>query len=143
VRQDHLIMSRIVGTGDRVTGAGISGSKLAGPVEGRIVLFPDPMGATGSSLSTAIQFYKEQVEGTPRKIIAINLIVTPEFVRRITEEHPDVVVYAYRLDRGLSPDAVLKTIPGTRIDEERGLTDTHYIVPGGGGFGEILNNALE
>jgi hypothetical protein len=38
---------------------------------------------------------------------------------------------------------VLKTIPGTRIDEERGLTDTHYIVPGGGGFGEILNNALE
>ena len=37
---------------------------------------------------------------------------------------------------------VLKTVPGTRWEEERGLNDRHYIVPGGGGFGEILNNAF-
>ena len=79
--------------------------------------------------------------GTPRKIIALHLIVTPEYLRRMTKDHPDVVVYAVRLDRGLSPPKVLGTMPGTRWDEERGLDDHQYIVPGGGGFGEIMNNA--
>ena len=55
--------------------------------------------------------------------------------------HPDIVIYALRLDRGLSPADVLATVPGTRWDEERGLNDHQYIVPGAGGVGEILNNA--
>ena len=82
-----------------------------------------------------------KVPGTPRRIINIHLIVTPEYLRRMTTQHPDVVVYAVRLDRGLSQPDVLATVPGTRWDEERGLTDHQYIVPGGGGFGEIMNNA--
>jgi len=36
---------------------------------------------------------------------------------------------------------VLATVPGERWDEENGLNDLQYIVPGGGGFGEIMNNA--
>jgi len=32
-------------------------------------------------------------------------------------------------------------VPGTHWDRERGLDDKQYIVPGGGGFGEIMNNA--
>jgi uracil phosphoribosyltransferase len=36
---------------------------------------------------------------------------------------------------------VLRTEPGTHWDEERGLNDIQYIVPGAGGVGEILNNA--
>jgi hypothetical protein len=48
---------------------------------------------------------------------------------------------ALRLDRGLSPSNVLNTAPGTHWDEERGLDDSQYIVPGAGGVGEILNNA--
>ena len=28
-----------------------------------------------------------------------------------------------------------------RWEKERGLDDKQYIVPGGGGFGEIMNNA--
>jgi uracil phosphoribosyltransferase len=40
------------------------------------VLFPDPMGATGSSLSTAISMYKKKVPGKIRKIVCLNLIVT-------------------------------------------------------------------
>jgi uracil phosphoribosyltransferase len=59
----------------------------------------------------------------------------------MASDHPDVIVYAVRLDRGLSPQDVLETVPGTRWPEERGLTDRQYIVPGGGGFGEIMNNA--
>ena len=53
-----------------------------------------------------------------------------------------MIVYALRLDRGLSPPEVLQTMPGERWDEERGLTDHHYIVPGGGGLGEIMNNSF-
>ncbi len=48
----------------------------------------------------------------------------------MTTDHPDVVVFAVRLDRGLSSPEVMATIRGTRWDEERGLTDHQYIVPG-------------
>jgi uracil phosphoribosyltransferase len=141
VRQDHIIMSRMLGEKEQVIGAGIGGMKIGGDVEGAFLLFPDPMGATGSSLAEAIATYKRHVAGKARRIVNIHLIVTPEYLRRMTTEHPDVVVYAARLDRGLSPSEVLATVPGTRWAEERGLTDHQYIVPGGGGFGEIMNNA--
>ena len=39
------------------------------------------------------------------------------------------------------PAKVLSTVPGTHWDEERGLDEHQYIVPGAGGVGEILNNA--
>jgi uracil phosphoribosyltransferase len=141
VRQDHIIMSRMLGAQDQVIGAGIGGMKIGGDVADAFLLFPDPMGATGSSLSQAIATYKQKVPGRPRRIINIHLIVTPEYLRRMTADHPDVLVYAVRLDRGLSPPEVMATVPGTRWAEERGLTDHQYIVPGGGGFGEIMNNA--
>ena len=141
VRQDHIIMSRMLGENEQVVGAGIGGMKIGGDVDAAFLLFPDPMGATGSSLAEAIQTYKTKVPGTPRRIINIHLIVTPEYLRRMTREHPDAVIYAIRVDRGLSPPEVLETIPGTHWDRERGLDDRQYIVPGGGGFGEILNNA--
>jgi uracil phosphoribosyltransferase len=123
-------------------GAGIGGMKIGGDVDGAFLLFPDPMGATGGSLSTAIETYKTKVPGTPRRIINLHLIVTPEYLRTMTKAHPDVQVYCLRLDRGLSAPEVLETVPGTRWDEERGLDDHQYIVPGGGGFGEIMNNAF-
>jgi uracil phosphoribosyltransferase len=141
VRQDHIIMSRMLGVNEEVVGAGIGGMKIGGDIDEAFLLFPDPMGATGSSLSTAIQTYKTKVPGKPRRIVNIHLIVTPEYLRTMTRAHPDVLVYAIRVDRGLSAPDVLATIPGTRWDEERGLDDHQYIVPGGGGFGEILNNA--
>jgi uracil phosphoribosyltransferase len=141
VRQDHLVMGRTVDEKDRVTGAAVGGRKIGGNVDERIVIFPDPMGATGSSLSRAISLYKQEVEGRALKYLAVHLIVTPEYLRRVTTDHPDLLVYAVRLDRGLSPPHVFDSVPGTRWDEERGLNDHQYIVPGGGGFGEIMNNA--
>jgi uracil phosphoribosyltransferase len=141
VRQDHIIMSRMLGEHEEVVGAGIGGMKIGGDVEDAFLMFPDPMGATGSSLSEAIHTYKRKVPGKPRRIINLHLVVTPEYLRRMTRDHPDVVVYAVRLDRGLSAPDLMETVPGTRWDEERGLTDRQYIVPGGGGFGEIMNNA--
>jgi uracil phosphoribosyltransferase len=141
VRQDHLIMSRSTNTSNQVVGAQISGKKIGGPIDGRVVLFPDPMGATGSSLSTAIRYYKETFGGRPADLITLNLIVTPEFIRRLSTDHPGVKIYAARLDRGMSSAEILNTVPGSQWDEESGLNDHDYIVPGGGGFGEIMNNA--
>ncbi len=141
VRQDHLTMSRQVDAAGRVTGSAFNEAKVGGEVGGRILLLPDPMGATGSSISEAVRYYKGLAGGPPVKILSMQLIVTPEFIRRVTGDHPDVVLYALRLDRGLSSPEVLDTVPGTAIERERGLDDRQYIVPGAGGLGEILNNA--
>jgi uracil phosphoribosyltransferase len=142
VRQDHLVMNRIVNAAGQVVGARIFGEKTGGNVEGRILLFPDPMGATGSSLLKAVRFYKEEAGGVPQRVITMNLIVTPEFIRNLTREAPEATLYAFRLDRGLSPAEVLASVPGTHPDRERGLNDTQYIVPGAGGLGEVINNVF-
>jgi uracil phosphoribosyltransferase len=142
VRQDHVIMQRVTNAEGAVTGAAISGTKIGGPVEGRFLLFPDPMGATGTSLCEVVRHYREHAIGTPARLVSLNLIVTPEFLRRVTTEQPDLRVYAFRLDRGLSPADVLAKVPGEDWARERGLDDHDYIVPGAGGLGEVLNNAL-
>jgi uracil phosphoribosyltransferase len=141
VRQDHLFMSRTTDADGRVTGASWHDAKIGRDVEGRIILFPDPMGATGSSLISALTHYKSKLEGKPGKCITMHLIVTPEYVKNVLAAHEDTIIYALRLDRGLSAPEVLATVPGTRWNEERGLDEKQYIVPGAGGVGEILNNA--
>ncbi len=140
VRQDHIVMQRTINRSEQVTGAAISGQKIGGDVEDTMLIVPDPMGATGSSMIQLLDMYRDEVEGTPRKIIALHLIVTPEYIRAVHDAHPTLKIYAARLDRGMSPAEVLSTCPGSRWGEEIGLTDKQYIVPGGGGFGEIMNN---
>lgn len=142
VRQDHVVMNRTVGDDGAVTGAAISGTKVGGTIADKIVLFPDPMGATGSSLAEVIKWYKNHGEGRPAKLISLNLIVTPEFLKRLTTELPDLTIYCYRVDRGLSPADVLSKVLGEDWDRERGLDDSGYIVPGAGGLGEVLNNSF-
>jgi uracil phosphoribosyltransferase len=139
VRQDHISIGRTTDDQEKVTGSKVSGHKIGGSIEGATVLFPDPMGATGGTLVEAVDLYKAM--GKARKFIALHCIVTPEYLRTIRSKHPDLIVYSIRLDRGLSPADVLASVPGTHWDRERGLNDKHYIVPGGGGFGEIMNNA--
>jgi uracil phosphoribosyltransferase len=141
VRQDHLIMARQVDEKHQVTGSQIFGSKIGGDVDDSFLMFPDPMAATGGSMVQAIDYYTANVPGKPRRIVTIHLIVTPEYLKLMKAKHPEVVVYAVRLDRGLSPPEVFSTVPGTKWDLERGLDDRQYIVPGGGGFGEIMNNS--
>jgi uracil phosphoribosyltransferase len=146
VRQDHLMMSRETNEKHQVTGTAASGCKVGGPVEDAIVLIPDPMGATGSTLIQTLDLYKNGFHGTmklgkAKRYVAMHLIVTPEYLHNVMKRHSDLVVYALRLDRGLSPPAILNTRPGEKWDQERGLNGEQYIVPGGGGFGEILNNA--
>jgi uracil phosphoribosyltransferase len=141
VRQDHLFMSRMTDAAGRVTGASWHDAKIGRDVDGRIILFPDPMGATGSSLISAMTHYKTKLDGKPGRCLTMHLIVTPEYIKNVLAAHPDTIVYALRLDRGLSASDVLDTVPGTRWSEERGLDEHQYIVPGAGGVGELLNNA--
>ncbi|MES2529208.1 MAG: uracil phosphoribosyltransferase [Bdellovibrionota bacterium] len=139
VRQDHFYISRAVNEKNEVIGVTVAGSKIGGGVENAVVLFPDPMGATGSTIVEAVKHYRTL--GKPKAMIALHLIITPEYLAKVTKECPELQVFALRLDRGLSPVDVLKEIPGKRWKEEKGLNSHHYIVPGAGGLGEILNNS--
>ena len=140
VRQDHVIMERTTDESGAVTGAALHGSKIGGDVDGAHLIFPDPMGATGSSLAKVIGHYRSEVEGTPAAVMTAHLIVTPEFIRHMQKEQPGVKIWALRLDRGESPESVLALRPG-EDSRESGLNEIDYIVPGAGGVGEIINNS--
>jgi len=139
LRVDHLTMARVSDDSGRVVDVDLSGSKIGGDIEGRTLVLPDPMGATGSTTLKALEHYQKQ-HGTPKRIIALPMIATPEYLRAVLQVE-GLVVYTARLDRGLSPDEVLESPPGVHWDDERGLDDNSYIVPGAGGIGEVLNNA--
>ncbi len=142
VRQDHFYAARRTNALGEVVGVDISGSKIGGDIEDSYVIFPDPMGATGGTISESIKFYKKQVPGTAKKFISLHLIITPEYIKKIKADHPDCEVYAIRLDRGLSTDKALQSTPGQYPDEEKGLNSNQYIIPGAGGIGELLNNSF-
>lgn len=141
IRQDHFYLNRKVNEEDQVIGVDMSGSKIGGDIDGAIVLIPDPMGATGGTIAHTVDYYQKQIGGKAARFVALHLIVTPEYLKRMKKEHPEVDIFALRLDRGLSKPEIFKTTPGERINEERGLSDIQYIVPGGGGFGELMNNS--
>ena len=103
VRQDHVIMARKVDGAHRVIGTEILGNKVGGDVDDALLVFPDPMGATGSSIAQALEFYRTTVGGRPRRVLALHLIVTPEYLRRMRDHHPELTVYAVAL---LRPRAV-------------------------------------
>ena len=142
VRVDHLLMQRVTDavTG-HVSGVDLLGAKIGGSVDGATVLIPDPMGATGGSIHDVIAHYRAHV-GEPRAIVCLHLIVTPEYLKRVTALGPTVQIYALRVDRGLSTPDVLAAVPGERWAEERGLDPHDYIVPGAGGVGELIYNAF-
>ena len=39
-------------------------------------------------------------------------------------------------------EEILKTPLGLKVEEEKGLNESDYIVPGAGGVGEVLNNSF-
>src|SRR5262245_3063198 len=69
VRQDHIIMSRMIDPSNKVVGSAIGGAKIGGDVDDAMVLFPDPMGATGGTVSTASEMYQPKAPGEPRRVV--------------------------------------------------------------------------
>lgn len=140
VRLDCLGSSRVTDADGKITGSKLDGDKIGGDIEDKILLFCDPMLATGTSLINAINLYREQNRGTPRHIFTLNLVAAPEGLKRVTTETSATVI-AYRVDRGLSPAHVLNSALGRYWQEELGLTKKGYIVPGLGGMGEEMTNS--
>lgn len=77
------------------------------------IIIPDPMLATGGSLSMAIKELK--IRGA-KDITAGCIISAPEGINHINEEHPDVDIFTCAIDTGLN--------------------EVHYIYPGLGDFGD-------
>jgi uracil phosphoribosyltransferase len=142
IRQDHIFAARQTNDDFQVTGTELGSYKIGGDIDNAIILIPDPMGATGNTILTTMNYYQDQVVGSYAKIIAIHLIVTPEYLKKVTVNNPNAIIYALRVDRGLSSPEVLDSEPGKFWDKEVGLNSKDYIVPGAGGFGEIMNNSF-
>jgi uracil phosphoribosyltransferase len=142
VRLDNLYMQRTVNDKGEVCGTDITGHKIGGPVEGAVLILPDPMGATAGTIVRARRLYDDLGLGVPRSILALHLIVTPEYISFVKKHAPDIEVYALRLDRGLSDEEVFDSMPGEFPGQERGLNQFDYIVPGLGGLGEIMTNSF-
>lgn len=118
VRQDHIMAQRVEGD-HGVTDTSLMASKIGGSIENATVFLPDPMGATGHSMEKTIDFYLKH-HGHPKQFVAVHLIVTPEYLERMSKIDAPLSVYAARQDAG--------------------LTDEDYIYPGLGGVGEIISN---
>lgn len=135
---DHIMASRDISLSDSSINTVLAGMKITDNFSDGIILIPDPMGASGTSINKVINLYKEKHKNI--KVIVMHLIITPEYVRRINSLHKDVEIIALRYDRGLSSDKILKSKIGEFFDEEKSLTETKYILPGAGGLGEVINN---
>ena len=81
----------------------------------RVVLVLDPMLATGGSAAAAITCLKQR---GAKSIKMLNIIGSPEGVKKVTTAHPDVDIYLGSLDEKLN--------------------DHGYIVPGLGDAGDRL-----
>lgn len=139
VWQDHFFCARIVDENGQVIGSKITGFKTGGEIQNKIVLIADPMGATGHTIDAVIQHYKKKGFGTPKSFLGLHLMVTPEYLWRITQNFPELTIVTGRLDRGLSDPDILNSPFGSQWEKERGLTEQGYIVPGAGGVGELMN----
>ncbi|MBR1445203.1 MAG: uracil phosphoribosyltransferase [Firmicutes bacterium] len=71
------------------------------------MLLADPMLATGGTASSAITFLKER---GVKNIKFLCLIASPEGVRKLSEEHPDVEIYTASLDIALNEQGYI--LPG-------------------------------
>ena len=75
--------------------------------KGKTILLVDPMLATGGSMNDAIELIKSR---DPKRIIALNIIGSPEGIELIQSTHKDVDIYITQIDEGLSADKFI--MPG-------------------------------
>ncbi len=67
--------------------------------EGKTVIIVDPMVATGGSLCDAIAVIKAK---SPKKIISLNIIGSPEGLAVLEQKHPDIEMYIAQVDEKLN-----------------------------------------
>lgn len=89
--------------------------KIPKHTEERQFFVVDPMLATGGSATAAVTMLKSR---GCRKITFVCLVAAPEGVQRLTQTHPDILIFAAAMDRELN--------------------DVGYILPGLGDAGDRL-----
>ena len=75
--------------------------------KGKTVLLVDPMLATGGSMVDALDLIKSR---EPSRIIALNIIGSPEGLGHVNSSHSDVDIYIAQIDERLNDDKYI--IPG-------------------------------
>ncbi|WP_373031281.1 uracil phosphoribosyltransferase [Sulfurovum sp.] len=88
--------------------------------KGKTVVIVDPMVATAGSLCDAISVIKTK---SPKKIISLNIIGSPEGMEILEQKHPDIEIFI------------------AQIDEK--LNENMFIVPGLGDAGDRSYNTIE
>ncbi len=73
----------------------------------KTVILVDPMVATGGSLCDAISVIKSK---SPKKIISLNIIGSPEGMAILEQKHPDIDIYIAQIDDALNENMFI--IPG-------------------------------
>ena len=86
----------------------------------KTVIIVDPMVATAGSLCDAISLIKTK---SPKKIISLNIIGSPEGMEILEQKHPDIQMYIAQIDE--------------KLDEHM------FIVPGLGDAGDRSYNTIE
>ena len=81
--------------------------KMPPEIEERQVIIVDPMLAIGGSASDAITMVKAK---GAKNIMMMCLVASPEGVKKVQEDHPDVDIYAAALDEYLNDHAYI--VPG-------------------------------
>lgn len=74
-------------------------SKFPRSLRKSLVLLLDPMLATGGSGSAALAFLKKK---GARRIRFVTLLASPEGIRRIRRDHPEVTIFSTVIDRQLN-----------------------------------------
>ncbi len=81
--------------------------KVPKDIENRKVILLDPMLATGGSALDAIELLKEK---GVTKIKFLCIIASPEGIKRVEKEHPDVQIYCTSIDNRLNENGYI--VPG-------------------------------
>jgi len=89
------------------------------PLADKVVLIPDPMLATGSTLDLVLE---EVLKENPKVIKTFHCVAAPEGLERISKKYPDVEIYTVSVDKKLN--------------------DEGFIVPGLGDAGDRAFNTL-
>lgn len=75
--------------------------------KGKTIILVDPMVATGGSMIDALELISKR---EPLKIIALNIIGSPEGLERVSSAFPEVDIYIAQIDKYLNEDKFI--IPG-------------------------------
>ena len=75
--------------------------------KGKTVILVDPMVATGGSLTDAISLIQAK---SPKQVISLNIIGSPEGLAILEQKHPDVDIYIATIDDKLNENKFI--IPG-------------------------------